>query len=130
MARSNHLVRPRLDLVQTKCSTPQTTSSLPFRGDEVVGTRSEGGDFVPLMFGLTPEALELLAAKVAELIGLPQEPSNASPYMTVPEAAEYMRAKPQRCYDLLSAGRLTRYKDGSRVLLNRVEVDVYLAGGR
>lgn len=54
----------------------------------------------------------------------------ASPYLSVSEAAEYLRAKPQRVYDLLSARRLTRFKDGSRVLVSRAEVDAYLAGGR
>jgi hypothetical protein len=31
-------------------------------------------------------------------------------------------------YDLLSTGRLTRHKDGSRVLILRDEVDRYLRG--
>jgi excisionase family DNA binding protein len=53
----------------------------------------------------------------------------ASPFLSVPEAAEYLRSSRQRVYDLLSAGRLTRRKDGSRVLVERAELDRYLAGG-
>jgi excisionase family DNA binding protein len=52
----------------------------------------------------------------------------ASPYLSVTEAAEYIRAKRQRIYDLLSARRLTRFKDGRRVLVARAELDAYLVG--
>ena len=50
--------------------------------------------------------------------------------LTVPEAAKRLRAKPQRVYDLLSDGRLTRHKDGSRVLVDRRELDAYLGNSR
>lgn len=53
-----------------------------------------------------------------------------SPYLTVAEAAEYVRAKPQRIYDLLSKRRLTRFKDGRRTLVSRAEMNAYLAGER
>jgi excisionase family DNA binding protein len=43
--------------------------------------------------------------------------------MTTAEAAEYLRAKPQRVHDLLSAGRLTRHKEGGRTLVSRAEVE-------
>ena len=46
--------------------------------------------------------------------------------MSVDVAADYMCCKPQRVYDLLSARRLTRLKDGSRVLVKREEIDAYL----
>jgi excisionase family DNA binding protein len=47
-------------------------------------------------------------------------------YLTVAEAAERLRTKRQRVYDLLSDGRLTRFKDGSRVLIRADEIDEYL----
>jgi excisionase family DNA binding protein len=50
-------------------------------------------------------------------------------YLTVTEAAAFLRAKPQRVYDLLSSRRLQRFKDGARVLVSRVELEAYLAGG-
>jgi len=82
-----------------------------------------------------PEALvDSIAERAAEIAleRLRGEVLNetASPYLSVTEAAKYLRAKPQRIYDLLSARRLTRFKDGSRVLVLRVEVDAYLADGR
>src|SRR4051812_13074587 len=52
-----------------------------------------------------------------------------SVYLNVEEAAELLRAKPQRIYDLVSAGRLTRFKDGSRVLVLRAEVQAHVAVG-
>lgn len=53
-----------------------------------------------------------------------------SAYLTVAEAADVLRAKPQRVYDLLSNGTLTRIKDGSRVLVARAELDTYLTRKR
>ena len=71
------------------------------------------------------ELAELVTAAVLERIG---EPAAPSPYMSIDEAAEYLRAKPHRVYDLLSAGRSTRFKDGSRVLVSRAELEAYLSG--
>ena len=53
-----------------------------------------------------------------------------SPYMTTDEAAEYARCSRQRIYDLVSQGRLARYKDGARTLVLRDELDAYLRGSR
>jgi excisionase family DNA binding protein len=49
-----------------------------------------------------------------------------SRYLTVTEAADYLRCSRQRVDDLLSSRRLTRVKDGSRTLLLREEIDAYL----
>jgi excisionase family DNA binding protein len=49
-------------------------------------------------------------------------------YFTVAEAATFLRARPQRVYDLLSSRRLRRFKDGTRVLVSRAELEAYLAG--
>jgi excisionase family DNA binding protein len=51
-----------------------------------------------------------------------------SPYLSVTEAAEYLRCSPQRIYDLLSSRRLSKLKDGSRVLLLRAELDEHIQG--
>jgi excisionase family DNA binding protein len=50
----------------------------------------------------------------------------ASPYMTVPEDAEYLRCRRQRVDDLLSARRLRRCKDGARTLVSRAEIEEYV----
>src|SRR5215208_4761648 len=46
----------------------------------------------------------------------------ATPHMSVAEAAEFLRCDRQRIYDLLSQGRLSRVKDGSRTLVLRQEL--------
>ena len=71
------------------------------------------------------ELVDRVAAAVLERSSSPPEPSL---YLSVAEAAEHLRAKPHRVYDLLSAGRLTRFKDGSRVLVSRAELDAHLSG--
>jgi len=82
------------------------------------------------------EIVEAIAARAAELaveklhglakliLASPQQ----TEYVTVVEAAEFLRAKPQRVHDLTSAGRLTRYKDRSRTLIRRAQLEAYLAG--
>lgn len=54
--------------------------------------------------------------------------SSPSPYVTIPEAAEVLRARRHRVDDLLSKGVLSRVKDGSRTLIARAELEDYLAG--
>jgi excisionase family DNA binding protein len=83
-----------------------------------------------LQFDLPPEALEKIAERVAEILGEGAGKLAAPidrPYLNVSEAAEYLRASRQRVYDLLSCGRLRRYKDGSRVLVSRAELEAYLS---
>ena len=83
--------------------------------------------FEELVEAVADEAARRAVAIVrAELAAL--SPA-ASEYLTVPEAAELLRARPQRVYDLLSEGRLQRFKDGSRVLIRRADLEAYLADG-
>lgn len=80
--------------------------------------------------GLEDALRGMLRPLVAELVREELSQANrgeSSSYLTVEEAAAYLRAKPQRVYDLLSDGRLSRVKDGSRVLVARAELDAYLA---
>lgn len=74
---------------------------------------------------LPSETVRALARAVARQLPrpIPQEPS---PYLTVAEAAVYLRASRQRVYDLLSSRRLPRHKDGTRVLIRRTDLDAYL----
>lgn len=72
--------------------------------------------------------VERIADLAAERVLAQLDARERSPYVSVAEAADILRAKPQRVYDLLSARRLTRYRDGARVLVSRAELDDYLAG--
>jgi excisionase family DNA binding protein len=82
-----------------------------------------------LAIEIPPGALEEIAENVLALL-LPRLRNHAtrSPYVSVAEAADYLRTSRQRIYDLLSSGRLTRFRDGSRILLSLEEIDLYLAG--
>lgn len=70
-------------------------------------------------------AIAQLAAEIA-VERLRNEAAARPRMLTIKEAAEELRAKPQRVYDLLSDGRLTRHKDGARVLVDREELNAYL----
>jgi excisionase family DNA binding protein len=81
---------------------------------------------------LVPSAgLAALADQLAPLVeerlarGREDEPR----YMTVAEAATYMRCSKQRVYDLVSSRRLRPRKDGRRVLLARSELARHLKEG-
>jgi excisionase family DNA binding protein len=80
---------------------------------------------------LTGESLSALVEQVVSLVSerLPQ-PEPPSPYLTTAEAADYLRCSRQRVHDLLSAGKLTRFKDGGRTLVLRVEVEALVVPGR
>lgn len=51
-----------------------------------------------------------------------------SPYLTVVEAAGLLRTTRARIDNLLSAGKLTRVKEGGRTLIERAELEAYLRG--
>jgi excisionase family DNA binding protein len=72
------------------------------------------------------DALEAVAERAAELVLAQLGGLARSPYLTVPEAAEYLRCRRQRIDDLLSQGRLTRLKDGARTLVARAELEAYV----
>jgi excisionase family DNA binding protein len=76
-----------------------------------------------------PEAVEAIAKRAAELVLAQQPPQRSgSPYLNADEAAAYLRCGRQRIYDLASAGRLRRYRDGTRVLFRRDDLDAHVGG--
>ena len=72
---------------------------------------------------LSDEDVERIAQRVASLAA---GSSPSDPWLSIDEAAEHLRAKPQRLYDLVSTGRLTPAKDGRRLLFRRSTLDAYL----
>ena len=85
-----------------------------------------------LRIDLPPAAVDVIAERAAaivlERLAAECTPASSSPYLTIPEAAELLRCKRQRVDDLLSQGRLTRYKDGDRTLVSRAEIEAMLTG--
>jgi len=73
---------------------------------------------------------QLVDERVAAQLADRGEQASAPEFLSVSEAAELLRAKPQRIYDLLSSGRLTRVKDGARVLVARAELEAWLRSSR
>jgi excisionase family DNA binding protein len=76
--------------------------------------------------GLVDDIAERVALRVAELLAGQLAPADRSPWLDVGEAAEYLRCKPKRIYDLVSQRRIPVHRDGSRVLFRREELDAYL----
>lgn len=90
-----------------------------------------GGDrLMDVRLDLPLEVLEVIAQRAAEIIDDQRDEAapSASRYLTVDEAAVYLRCKPKRIYDLCSQRRVTYFKDGSRTLLRPADLDAYLEG--
>lgn len=63
---------------------------------------------------------------------MPRAPRSSQPprYATLPEAMEYCRSSRSSLERRLAEGRLTRYKNGYRVLVDLNEIDALLRGER
>lgn len=102
--------------------TPRANRSSPAAGPNG-GNTPRGG----LSLAVPVELVELVAERAAELLAERQATTaKQTPYLTVEEAADYLRCKPKRVYDLCSQRRIPFAKDGSRTLLRRGDLDAYL----
>lgn len=81
-----------------------------------------------LVIDLPNELVDAIAERAAAIVLDRLSVHDQPEFLTVPRAAAYIDAKPQRIRDLLSQRRLTTYKDGGRTLVSRVELDAHLAG--
>lgn len=70
---------------------------------------------------LPEEELRPLRERLATRESVSQ--AGESPYLTIPEAAAFLRTTRARIDNLLSEGSLTRVKEGGRTLLRRAEVE-------
>jgi excisionase family DNA binding protein len=84
-----------------------------------------GLDFEQLIAAVADSLAPRLADELAPRIADELE-RRAAPFLTVDEVAAYLRCDRQRIYDLCSSNRLTRYKDGSRVLVSRLELEQHV----
>jgi len=71
---------------------------------------------------LDDDTLDAIADAVAQRL----QPNGPEPWIDVTAAAEHLACKRQRIYDLVHAGRIPHYKDGSRLLFRRSELDDWL----
>jgi excisionase family DNA binding protein len=81
---------------------------------------------IELTVKLTDEQLAEIAARAAALI--PTGTPAVSPWLNVLEAAERLRCRKDRIYDLIALGKLQPRRDGRRVLLHRDDLDAYVEG--
>lgn len=78
---------------------------------------------VELGLQLPEEVVDAIARRAAELVlERLDQLAPAGEWLTVPEAAEFLRCRPQRVYDLRADGRLTRHVEGGRALVARREL--------
>ncbi|HET6999349.1 MAG TPA: helix-turn-helix domain-containing protein [Solirubrobacterales bacterium] len=79
-----------------------------------------------LALAVPTELVETIAQRAAELLAERQAEVESTPWLRVEEAADHLRCKPKRVYDLCSQRRIPFVKDGSRTLLRRSDLDAYL----
>ena len=85
------------------------------------------GPAIKLTLELAPDQLAELALRVADLLSdSAGGPATPSPYLTVAEAAEYLRCSRERIHALLTQRRLARHKDGGRTLILHAELEAYV----
>lgn len=103
------------------------------------GTGRQGADAsvdakkgISLVIVLEPDQVADLADQVADALNQRAccqcASSNKPGYLSVLEASALLRCRPQRIYDLVSQGRLRRFKDGSRVLIAEDDLHTHLRG--
>jgi predicted DNA-binding transcriptional regulator AlpA len=72
------------------------------------------------------EFVDRLADSVVRRLEAGNLPSHTE-LLSVPEAAAVLRCKPQRIYDLRSAGRLPRTVEGGRAVVRRADLERLVA---
>ena len=82
----------------------------------------------PYNLPIPAELVDVIAAKVAAILEPRLAPAAPKRWLTIDEAADYIGSTRKRIYDLRSAGRLSRTGDGSRVLVDRQELDDLIGG--
>ena len=84
---------------------------------------------LPLTITLSTHQLDEIARRVASILSIQSDQKTPTRWLTVDEAAVYIGAQRQRIYDLRSSGRLGRYGDGARALVDRNELDDLITDG-
>jgi hypothetical protein len=78
---------------------------------------------------LSPEALDELARRVAELLPNGGRHDDDGWLRGAEKIAAYIDAKPDRVYALSSAGRIPVHRDGSALIARRSELDAWIRHG-
>lgn len=78
-----------------------------------------------LNVSLPDELVQAIAAQVAAELS-EAVPVGPEPYLTVDQAAEYLACPKSRVYELKKQGRIAHYRDGTRLLFTREDLDAAL----
>lgn len=117
------------DLGAYRAALASAQAALAARRDDA---RREGGSaaaaFAAELADLPDEDLAPLARRLAALIAPTETARPVSGWVSPDEAAEILRCRRKRIYELVGDGRLTRHGDGRRLLLRRDEVEQLAAG--
>jgi excisionase family DNA binding protein len=70
-----------------------------------------------------PELVDRLARRVADLVAAER---SSSPWMSAPQAAEYLDWPLKRVYNLTSAQSIPHHRQGGRLIFHRDELDAWL----
>ena len=82
-----------------------------------------------LRLAVPGELIETIARRAAVLVS--EEAGRApEPFVGVKEAARHLACEPHRIYDLVQRRAIPSYKEGSRLLFRRSELDAWLARTR
>ncbi len=79
---------------------------------------------MPVSATLPLETIDVLRQALAT----PAPSASVSPFLTAAEAADLLRCRKRRIYELVADARLTRQGDGRRLLVRRAEVERLAAG--
>ncbi len=86
----------------------------------------DGRAMIELTVTLTDQQLAEIAERAAALVSA--GPQEGTPWLNVTDAAERLRCRKDRIYDLIALGKLHPRRDGRRVLLHSDDLDAYTEG--
>jgi excisionase family DNA binding protein len=89
-------------------------------------TGGDGRAMIELTVTLTDQQLSEIAEQAAALVSTGAQAG--TPWLNVTDAAERLRCRKDRIYDLIALGKLHPRRDGRRVLLHRDDLDAYIEG--
>ena len=94
--------------------------------------QSDRGVAMNFSITLSDHQVGEIAQRVAEIIAAEKSVPNLVPtsrWLSPPEAASLLRCDTKRVYTMVSDGRLTRHREGRRLLLDRSEVESMVTSG-
>ena len=112
---------------------PRPTAKAPnpdgqmVKGTREAGGRTMSGGTTDLSLKVSPELLEAIAQRTAEILRETSEQEDR--WMNLDEAVDYLRCKRSRLYEFTRRGEIPHSRDGRRLLFRRSELDQWVRDG-